>query len=336
MVLRILKFMDFQPRMGAITRTLAEACVSLVHFFIVFLMIFLGYGLFGNIAFGGRISQFRSLPISFDTMINAINGDDTIDASFLQLSGWSLVAAILYWWSFTLLLSYVTFNLLIAIFVDSYIQVKDGFKHSPSMGTELYFICQTNIRKRILGAHYPSDLMVERELKRLGGMKQANKEEEERNEAQNIMTSSREHGKDLCPAGKPLPAAIAVYNQPCEVAVIEKAIKEAAKLKALEGVEIGGAGEGMHEYTDRLTHAIVAHCSAVKLEDMGESMKVHLHLGEAQNNLGTVVEKLEEQTIHDTATQEWMRINQERLEGRVDEIAHMLAKILERPKAFGQ
>jgi hypothetical protein len=49
---RILKLMDFQPRLGVITHTLALATADLTHFFVIFAMIFMGYAFIGHVIFG--------------------------------------------------------------------------------------------------------------------------------------------------------------------------------------------------------------------------------------------------------------------------------------------
>eukprot|EP00271_Cylindrocystis_brebissonii_P004620 TRINITY_DN163_c0_g1_i3.p1 TRINITY_DN163_c0_g1~~TRINITY_DN163_c0_g1_i3.p1 ORF type:complete len:1325 (-),score=113.59 TRINITY_DN163_c0_g1_i3:2581-6555(-) len=123
MVLRVLKFMNFQPRMGVITRTLAKAANSLFHFLILISVMFLGYALFGYIAFGQYLEQFRSIPVALNTLLNAVNGDDNPDFFFVQFTGWLLVAAYLYWWSFIVLVFYSTLNVLIAIIVDAHTEV---------------------------------------------------------------------------------------------------------------------------------------------------------------------------------------------------------------------
>eukprot|EP00271_Cylindrocystis_brebissonii_P004619 TRINITY_DN163_c0_g1_i2.p1 TRINITY_DN163_c0_g1~~TRINITY_DN163_c0_g1_i2.p1 ORF type:complete len:949 (-),score=88.15 TRINITY_DN163_c0_g1_i2:709-3555(-) len=137
MVLRVLKFMNFQPRMGVITRTLAKAANSLFHFLILISVMFLGYALFGYIAFGQYLEQFRSIPVALNTLLNAVNGDDTPDFFFVQLTSWLYVTAYLYWWSFIILVFYCTFNVLIAIIVDAHTAVSQAEADAPSLPTEM-------------------------------------------------------------------------------------------------------------------------------------------------------------------------------------------------------
>jgi hypothetical protein len=51
-VFRILKSLDFQPRMGLVTRTMAAAMGDLLHFCILFMFVYLGYAIVGHFLFG--------------------------------------------------------------------------------------------------------------------------------------------------------------------------------------------------------------------------------------------------------------------------------------------
>lgn len=57
MVLRVLKLMDFQPRLGLITRTFSEAAPDLLHFFLVWAIIFGALAFYAHVVFGRLVSQ---------------------------------------------------------------------------------------------------------------------------------------------------------------------------------------------------------------------------------------------------------------------------------------
>eukprot|EP00271_Cylindrocystis_brebissonii_P004497 TRINITY_DN1618_c0_g2_i2.p1 TRINITY_DN1618_c0_g2~~TRINITY_DN1618_c0_g2_i2.p1 ORF type:complete len:313 (+),score=52.30 TRINITY_DN1618_c0_g2_i2:134-940(+) len=267
-------------------------------------------------------------------MINMINGDDTVDAYLVQLSGWSLVAATLFWWSFTLLLGYITFNLLIAIFVDSYISVKDGFEHTPSMTTDLWVIFQGFVRRRVMGSHYRSDTLVQRELGRLGAVF-----DKQRLLKDYKPPSSEEHGPDICPQGKGLPLAINLFGKAYIISEVEGAIKEAAEGKVEEGLKLpiasagAGGGDELRLYTDELTHAIVTHCNREDVKETDEALKDHVCM--AHNGFEGMVEKVEKQVQHNLAIQDSMMVNQEQLERKIDDVVEILARILEKRKTAG-
>ena len=60
---RVLKRMDFQPRLGVVTRSLALAGPDLIHFCLVCGMVFVGYAMMAHLIFGNTIQ------VSCDTYI---------------------------------------------------------------------------------------------------------------------------------------------------------------------------------------------------------------------------------------------------------------------------
>lgn len=58
---RVLKRMDFQPRLGVVTRSLALAGPDLIHFCLVCGMVFVGYAMMAHLIFGNTI-QVGKLP----------------------------------------------------------------------------------------------------------------------------------------------------------------------------------------------------------------------------------------------------------------------------------
>jgi len=55
LIARILRLMDFQPRLGVVTRSLWLAGPDLIHFFIVASMVFIGYSMMAHLIFGNVI-----------------------------------------------------------------------------------------------------------------------------------------------------------------------------------------------------------------------------------------------------------------------------------------
>lgn len=55
--------MDFQPRMGSITRTLEAATPDLTHFFIMFSVFYFGFAMYGHLVFGRTLDKVESLFI---------------------------------------------------------------------------------------------------------------------------------------------------------------------------------------------------------------------------------------------------------------------------------
>ena len=65
LILRLLKNLDFQPRLGLVTRTLSSAIVNLSHFLVVFGLVFFSYSVMGHLAFGGELEKVRVCPRLF-------------------------------------------------------------------------------------------------------------------------------------------------------------------------------------------------------------------------------------------------------------------------------
>lgn len=67
---RVLKRMDFQPRLGVVTRSLALAGPDLIHFCLVCGMVFVGYAMMAHLIFGNTIQVSAS---SYHVTINCFN-----------------------------------------------------------------------------------------------------------------------------------------------------------------------------------------------------------------------------------------------------------------------
>jgi hypothetical protein len=68
-VLRILKGLDFQPRMALITRTISGVFLDLLHFVILFIIIFVGFTVAGYILFGHQYEAFSTFSNAGQFMI---------------------------------------------------------------------------------------------------------------------------------------------------------------------------------------------------------------------------------------------------------------------------
>lgn len=64
LIARLLKLMDFQPRLGVVTRSLWLAGPDLIHFAIVAGMVFVGYAMMAHLIFGNVIEKFATFGVS--------------------------------------------------------------------------------------------------------------------------------------------------------------------------------------------------------------------------------------------------------------------------------
>lgn len=76
---------------------------------------------------------FHFVPLQFSTLWRAfltcwliMLNDQGVELNFVYMQGWQYVAAILWWFSFTAILVLVLLNVLIAIVVDAFMDIKDG------------------------------------------------------------------------------------------------------------------------------------------------------------------------------------------------------------------
>ena len=68
-ILRLLKALNFQPRMALITRTIGTVFVDLLHFLSLFVIVFLGFTVAGYILFGHQYQVFSSFSYSAQFMV---------------------------------------------------------------------------------------------------------------------------------------------------------------------------------------------------------------------------------------------------------------------------
>lgn len=87
-VIRILKFMDFQPRMGSITRTLGAAAPDLMHFFIMFSVIYFGFALYGHLVFGRTLDQVNVTSVQVVSLLGSLSLSFCLPPSLLPLPLW--------------------------------------------------------------------------------------------------------------------------------------------------------------------------------------------------------------------------------------------------------
>lgn len=125
-ILRLLKSLHFQERMGLVTRILAEAWVDLFHFIILFLLVFVGYACVGYVLFGHQSQAFSNLSDSCMTLFFILVSFDA--TMFLQEWSHSSMefAVHIYLWSYLIIVMFILLNnIFLAIIVAAYTKVKE-------------------------------------------------------------------------------------------------------------------------------------------------------------------------------------------------------------------
>ncbi|CAI7737974.1 unnamed protein product [Closterium sp. NIES-54] len=166
LMVRLLKLMDFQPYLGVITRSLALAMPPLLHFFLLAFVVFFCFSLYGYLVFGGKMEQFATLPDALFACFLIILNENATAYFFVHMHGWDLVAGMLFFIAFILLLVFILFNFLIAIIVDAFMTIKETQELATSIAEDVgtivrYLFC------RLMG-RYASYSSILHRLKQLG------------------------------------------------------------------------------------------------------------------------------------------------------------------------
>ncbi|CAI5983990.1 unnamed protein product [Closterium sp. NIES-65] len=132
MMIRLLKVMDFQPYLGVITRSLALATPSLLHFFLLSFAVFFCFSMYGYLVFGGALEMFSTVLESMFSCFLLLLNDNSSAYFFQRLESWDLIAAMLFFFMVFILL-----NFLIAIIVDAFMSVKDSNIVATSITSDL-------------------------------------------------------------------------------------------------------------------------------------------------------------------------------------------------------
>lgn len=84
--------MDFQPRLGVVTRSLALAGPDLVHFALVAGMVFVGYAMMAHLIFGNSIDAFSTFDEAVNTNFEILLGNIDVNSELRLLTGASVGA----------------------------------------------------------------------------------------------------------------------------------------------------------------------------------------------------------------------------------------------------
>jgi len=123
-VIRVLKNLDFQPRMGLVTRTLASATSDLLHFAFLFFIVFFGYAMVGHLLFGHQFEWMKNPGDACVFLFFQLLAFDPTQFWTEMTHAAPAWAFHLFLWSFLLIVFFILFNVLLAILIDAYAMVK--------------------------------------------------------------------------------------------------------------------------------------------------------------------------------------------------------------------
>eukprot|EP00002_Diphylleia_rotans_P025900 TRINITY_DN5141_c0_g1_i9.p1 TRINITY_DN5141_c0_g1~~TRINITY_DN5141_c0_g1_i9.p1 ORF type:complete len:662 (+),score=114.12 TRINITY_DN5141_c0_g1_i9:87-2072(+) len=110
-VIRIFKYLQSYERLNLLWRTLMIASGTLLVYIVVFLVIFLGYTLFGHYILGYAIENYRSLALSFRSTFEMLSGATEYEDRFSSESH----LATFYFVTFVMVVFIMLINFFIAI-----------------------------------------------------------------------------------------------------------------------------------------------------------------------------------------------------------------------------
>jgi len=134
LAMKFLESFANQPRLAVVTKTITRAGSDLFHFGIVMAAVFMSYVVAGMFLFGRRMHEFSSEPLSVNTCFLMMLGD--FDWEEL---GWEhpLTAAI-WFWSYMVVMNLLLLNMLMAIIMDVYTEVKSEADEFQPVWTQLW------------------------------------------------------------------------------------------------------------------------------------------------------------------------------------------------------
>mmetsp|Transcript_119286 Transcript_119286/g.216847 ORF Transcript_119286/g.216847 Transcript_119286/m.216847 type:complete len:852 (-) Transcript_119286:48-2603(-) len=121
LIFRFFTAFRVQPRLAVVTNTLIAVATDLFHFLFIFTPCFVAYVISGNILFGRRIRDFATITASFGAMFRVLYENEY---PWEDLSAEHFVTAAIWVWSFLLFVVLVMLNLVLAIILDTYNEVR--------------------------------------------------------------------------------------------------------------------------------------------------------------------------------------------------------------------
>jgi len=122
LVSRFFKAFSAQPRLALVTSTLLRSATDIFHFGVVFSVVVFVFCLSAQILFGQELEEFANFSRSVQTVFRILLGD--FDWERMNRVGRIFAGA--WFWAFMWLVDMVLLNMMLAIIMDVYTQVKGG------------------------------------------------------------------------------------------------------------------------------------------------------------------------------------------------------------------
>lgn len=155
--LRLFRTFDAQPRLALVTRTLQSAGMEIIHFGVVFFSAFMIYTASAMVLFGAELEEYSSIARAATSVFIVLLGGFDWDA----LSGVDLPLAMVWFWTYCILVQLIMLNMLLAIVMDVYTEVKSGLpENAPTIFSQTKLIYRRWHEKK-LGLRISLDTILE-------------------------------------------------------------------------------------------------------------------------------------------------------------------------------
>lgn len=137
-------FQAFQvnARLSVISTTIKESARELMHFVLVFGLIFANYSLGAHLLFGKHIKEWSTFRGSVNMCFLVLMGDFDYGA----MHAVAPVSSQLWFWSFMMLVFMVMLNMMLVIIMDVYGQVKDRVGNSETLYQQARTLVETHLQ----------------------------------------------------------------------------------------------------------------------------------------------------------------------------------------------
>lgn len=124
-----------QPRLAIVVNTLRSTMTDFMHFLVVFAPTFLAYVISGNILFGRRLEEFCTIKASLASCLRIVFENEY---DWDSLSREHYVTTAIWVWSLLLLVVLLMLNMVLAIILDMYNDVRQHSSKSEALWETLY------------------------------------------------------------------------------------------------------------------------------------------------------------------------------------------------------
>jgi len=134
LMLRLFKSFAAQPRLAVVTATLTRAAPDLLHFFIVFLSVYLCMVVNSVLLFGQDMQDFSTMLRAIMSCFRAMFGD----WDWVELKDIGYLKAQIWFWGFMLIMVLILLNMLLAMFMDAYTAVKKKASNAQTLSEQMF------------------------------------------------------------------------------------------------------------------------------------------------------------------------------------------------------